>query len=60
MITKKAEWIQKELGVGCHPALEGEEDQICAAADTELVEQVRNVKLHGALRNIELVGDFFV
>src|SRR5438309_509541 len=41
-------------------ALKGKKNEVGAAANTKFVEQVRNVKLHGALCNIELVGDFFV
>src|SRR6267154_5422994 len=41
-------------------ALEGEKNQVGTAAHTELVEQVRNVKFHGAFGDIELVGDFLV
>src|SRR6267154_1697454 len=41
-------------------ALEGEKNQVGTAAHTELVEQVRNVKLHGAFGDVELVGDFLV
>jgi hypothetical protein len=47
-------------GLGGHAALEGEEDQVSAAADTEFVEQVGDVELYGALSDVELAGDFFV
>jgi hypothetical protein len=45
---------------GGHAALEGEEDQVGAAADAEFAEQVRDVKFYGALGNVEFAGDFFV
>src|SRR5260370_20687204 len=41
-------------------ALEGEKNQVGTTAHAELDEQVRNVKLHGALGDIELTGDLFV
>lgn len=46
--------------VGGHSALEGEEDEIGAAADSEFVEEIGDVKFYGALGNVEFAGDFFV
>ena len=40
--------------------LVAEEDEIGAAADSELCKQVRNVKFHGAFGDVEAVGNFFV
>ncbi len=45
---------------GGHAALKGEQDQIGAAADAELAEQIGDVKFYGALGNIEFAGDFLV
>src|SRR6266852_2661753 len=41
-------------------ALKVKKDEVGTAAHAKLVEQVRNVKLHGAFRNVELAGDFLV
>jgi len=46
------------LGHGA--ALEGEKNEVGAAADTEFIEQVGDVKLNGALGDVELAGDFLV
>ena len=43
------------LGLG-EAALKGQQDKISAAADAELVEQVRDVELDGALSDIEFAG----
>ena len=48
-----------ELGLG-HAALKGQKDQVSAAANAELIEQVGHVKFYGAFGNIELAGDFLV
>src|SRR5579883_786197 len=45
---------------GGHPALEGEENQVRAAANSKFIEQVRYVELDGALRDIELARDLFI
>src|ERR1700739_195637 len=42
------------------PALEGQEDEVGAAAHAEFVEQIGNVKLYGALGDIQLAGDLLV
>src|SRR5581483_3933460 len=52
--------LRGELGLGIHAALEREKDQSRAAADTELIQQIRNVELDGTLGDIELAGDFLV
>src|SRR5258708_24841977 len=41
-------------------ALKGKKNEVGTAAHTELTEQVRNVKLHSAFRNVELAGNLFV
>jgi len=46
------------LGHGA--ALKGEEDEVGAAADAELVEQIGDVEFDGALGDVELAGDFLV
>src|SRR6266850_2755315 len=51
--------IRQRLNLG-QAALEGKKNQVGAAADAELVEQVRNVEFHGAFGNVELAGDFLV
>src|SRR6266850_2379549 len=51
--------IRQRLNLG-QTALEGKKNQIGAAADAELVEQVRNVELDRAFGNVELAGDFLV
>src|SRR2546430_16329789 len=51
--------IQQRLSLR-QAALKGKKNEVGAAANPEFVEQVRNVKLHGALRNVELAGNFFV
>src|SRR5260370_2311815 len=40
--------------------MKGKKNEVATAARATLVEQVRNVKLHGAFRNVELAGDFLV
>ncbi len=46
--------------MGHSPALEGEKDEVSAAANAEFVEQVGDVKFHGALGDVEFAGDFLV
>src|SRR5258708_7615260 len=41
-------------------ALKGKKNKVGTAAHAELTEQVRNVKLHSAFRNVELAGNLFV
>ena len=41
-------------------ALEGKKDEVSAAADAELIEQVRDVKFHGPLGDIQFAGNFLV
>jgi len=41
-------------------ALECQEDEVCATANTELVEQVGDVEFYRALGDVELVGNFLV
>jgi hypothetical protein len=43
-----------------HTALEREEDEVGAPADTKFIEQVGNVELYGAFRDVELAGDFLL
>ena len=43
-----------------HAALEGEEDEVGAAADAEFAEQIGDVKFYGALGDVEFAGDFLV
>ena len=43
-----------------HAALEGQEDQVSAAADAKLAEQIGNVKFYGALGNVQTAANFFV
>ena len=43
-----------------HAALEGEKDQIGAAADAEFAEEIGDVKFYGAFGDVEFAGDFFV
>ena len=42
-----------------HAALEGEQDQICAAANAEFAEEIGDVKFYGAFGDVEFAGDFF-
>src|SRR5438132_9605025 len=51
--------IQQRLSLR-QAALKGKKNEVGTAANTEFVEQVRNMKLHGALRNVELAGNLFV
>ncbi len=51
--------MRRRLRLG-QAALEGKQNQVGAAADTEFVEQVRNVELYGAFGDVELAGDLFV
>ena len=46
--------------MGGQAALEGQEDQVSAAANTEFVEQIRDVEFDGTLSDIEFAGDFLV
>ena len=48
------------LGVGGHAALEGQEDEVGAAADTEFVEEIGDVEFYGALGDVEFAGDFLI
>ncbi len=41
-------------------ALKGKQNEVGTAAHAELTEQVRNVKLHSAFRNVKLAGNLFV
>src|SRR6266403_174032 len=41
-------------------ALKGKKNKVGTAAHAELTEQVRNVKLNSAFRNVELAGNLFV
>ena len=41
-------------------ALVAEEDQVGAAADAELRQQIRDVEFHGALGDMQAVGDFLI
>ena len=45
---------------GRHAPLEGEEDQVGAAADTEFAEKIRDVEFYGALGDVEFAGDLFI
>ena len=47
-------------GLGSQAALESEKDEVGAAANSEFVEQVGDVKFHGALGDVEFAGDFLV
>jgi hypothetical protein len=69
--TAAATWARKwgpdpvgaaiRAGLGLREAaLKGQQDEVGAAADTKLVEQVRDVELDGALGDIEFAGDFLV
>src|SRR5712692_3917256 len=51
--------MRRRLRLG-QAALESKQNQVGAAADTEFVEQVRNVELYGAFGDVELAGDLFV
>ena len=46
--------------MGHGTALEGQEDEVGAAANAEFVEQIRNVEFYGALGDVELAGNLFV
>jgi len=50
----------KGSGVRGHAALEGQEDEVGAAADTEFVKQVGDVELYRALCDVELARNFLV
>jgi hypothetical protein len=54
------EWVRKKALALGHAALEGQEDQVSAAADAKLAKQIGNVKFHGALGNIQTAANFFV
>src|SRR5260370_22487440 len=41
-------------------AVKCKKNEVGSAAHAELTEQVRNVKLHSAFRNVELAGNLFV
>jgi hypothetical protein len=43
-----------------HAALEGQEDQVGAAANAKFAEQVGDVKFYGALGNVQTAANFFV
>ena len=43
-----------------HAALEGQEDQVGAAADAKLAEQIGDMKFYGALGNVQTAANFFI
>jgi len=50
-----------DCGLGLrHAALEGEKNQIGAAADAEFAEEIGDVKFYSAFGDVEFAGDFFV
>src|SRR5271167_1374595 len=49
----------RDSGLG-HAALKSQKNQISAAANAKLIEQVGNVEFDGTFRNVELAGDFFI
>jgi hypothetical protein len=52
--------LENFSGLGGEAALEGEEDEISAAANTKFGEEVGDVEFDGALGDIEFAGDFLV
>src|SRR5262249_1744546 len=50
----------KESNSGSGAALEGEQDEVCTAANAEFVEQIRNVELYSAFGDVEFTGDLLV
>jgi hypothetical protein len=50
----------KRRSGGGHTALEGEKDEVSAAADAEFAEEVGDVKFYGALGDVQFAGDFLV
>jgi hypothetical protein len=58
--TAGQEWLKKEVLTLGHAALEGEEDEVSAAANTKLAEQIGDVKFYGALGNVQTAANFFV
>jgi hypothetical protein len=51
--------VQPGLNLG-QAALKGEENEVGATSHAKLVEKIRNMKLYGALGDVELAGDFLV
>ena len=43
-----------------HAALEGQEDEVGAAANTEFVQEIGDVELYGAFGDVQFAGDFLV
>src|ERR1043165_4168198 len=43
-----------------HAALEGEEDEVGAAAHAEFVQKIGHVELNRAFSDVEFAGDFFI
>ena len=52
--------MEESSRLGGGAALEGEEDEVSAAADTEFIEQVGDVEFYCALGDVELARDFLV
>src|ERR1700726_2079642 len=50
---------KKRLALG-HAALEGQEDEVGAAANAKFAEQIGDVKFYGALGDVQTAANFFV
>ena len=58
--TKAEELLKKETLALGHAALEGQEDEVGAAANAKFAEQIGDVKFYGALGNVETAANFFI
>jgi hypothetical protein len=51
---------KKEMLTLGHAALEGQEDEVGAAANAKFAEQIGNVKFYRALGNVQTAANFFI
>src|ERR1700693_839129 len=58
--TAGQERIKKEMLTLSHAALEGQKDQVGAAANAKFAEQIGDVKFYGALGDVETAANFFI
>jgi hypothetical protein len=59
-LPRGARRITNSSGFGSHAPLKGQQDEVGATTNAELVQQVRDVELYGAFGDIELAGNLLV
>ncbi len=58
--TNGQQRVKKGMLALGHAALEGQEDEVSAAADAKLAKQVGHVEFYGALGNVQAAANFFI